>query len=65
MPVELSPTSEAATLRRFQVTHELVLAAVLAVEIVVFSAIGTNFLTWATRSRSRAVLSKWDCWPWR
>ena len=47
MPVELSPTSEAATLRRFQVTHELVLAAVLAVEIVVFSAIGTNFLTWA------------------
>jgi rhamnose transport system permease protein len=47
MPAELSPTSEAATSRRFQVTHELVLAAVLATEIIVFSAIGTNFLTWA------------------
>ena len=45
MPSELSPTSEAATLRRFEVTHELVLAAVLCAEIVVFSAIGTNFLT--------------------
>jgi rhamnose transport system substrate-binding protein len=47
MPHEVSPTSEAATLRRFHVTHELVLAAVLCAEIVVFGAIGTNFLTWA------------------
>jgi rhamnose transport system substrate-binding protein len=47
MPHELSPTSEAAALRRFEVTHELVLAAVLCAEIVVFSAIGTNFFTWA------------------
>src|SRR5262245_52108658 len=43
----LSPSSEAATQRRFEVTHELVLAAVLAFEIVVFGAIGTNFLSWA------------------
>jgi rhamnose transport system permease protein len=47
MQAQLSPTSEAAALRRFQVTHELVLAAVLALEIVVFSAIGTNFLSWS------------------
>lgn len=45
MPEQLSPTSEAAASRRFQVTHELVLAAILAAEIVVFSAIGKNFLT--------------------
>jgi ribose/xylose/arabinose/galactoside ABC-type transport system permease subunit/ABC-type sugar transport system substrate-binding protein len=47
MSAQLSPTSEAATLRRFEVTHELVLAAVLAFEIAVFSAIGTNFWSWA------------------
>jgi rhamnose transport system permease protein len=45
MSAELSPTSEAAALRRAHVSHELVLAAVLVAETVVFSAIGTNFLT--------------------
>src|SRR5262245_15425881 len=47
MAHELLPTSEAAALRRFEVTHEIVLAAVLCAEIIVFSAIGTNFFTWA------------------
>jgi rhamnose transport system permease protein len=45
MSAELSPTSEAAALRRAHVSHELVLAAMLVAETVVFSAIGTNFLT--------------------
>jgi rhamnose transport system permease protein len=47
MSAQFSPTSEAATQRRFEVTYELALVAVLAFEIVVFGAIGTNFLTWA------------------
>jgi rhamnose transport system substrate-binding protein len=40
------PTTESALERRFQLTHELVLASVLVLEIAVFSAIGKNFLTW-------------------
>jgi len=39
------PTTESALERRFLLTHELVLASVLVLEIAVFSAIGTNFLT--------------------
>jgi len=41
-----SPDSEAAIGRRFAITHEVVLATVLVVEIAVFAAIGRNFLTW-------------------
>lgn len=46
MPAQPSPSSEAASSRRFEVTHELVLASVLLAEVVIFSAIGKNFLTW-------------------
>ncbi|HZZ27734.1 MAG TPA: substrate-binding domain-containing protein [Pirellulales bacterium] len=50
MASELSPPngaiSEAALNRRFRITHEIVLAAVLAAEIAIFCAIGTNFMTW-------------------
>ncbi len=42
-----SPDSEAAIGRRFAITHEVVLATVLVVEIAVFAAIGRNFLTWS------------------
>ena len=42
-----SPDSEAAVGRRFAITHEVVLATVLVVEIAVFAAIGRNFLTWS------------------
>jgi rhamnose transport system substrate-binding protein len=41
-----SPLSEAAVDRRFAITHEVVLATVLAVEIAVFAAIGRNFWSW-------------------
>jgi rhamnose transport system substrate-binding protein len=41
-----SAASEAAVNRRLRVTHEVVLAAVLTAEIVVFCAIGANFMSW-------------------
>ncbi|HEY2882660.1 MAG TPA: substrate-binding domain-containing protein, partial [Pirellulales bacterium] len=41
-----SPDSEAAVDRRFAITHEVILATVLVVEIAVFAAIGRNFWTW-------------------
>ncbi len=38
--------SEAAVGRRLLITHEIVLAVVLAVEVALFCAIGTNFMSW-------------------
>jgi hypothetical protein len=61
MTAELLPTSEAAASRRFQVTHELVLAAVLAVEVVVFAALGTNFLTRDIPGRGTETRRKTSC----
>ncbi|HEY2881108.1 MAG TPA: hypothetical protein VGJ15_01715, partial [Pirellulales bacterium] len=37
--------SEATLERRFRLTHEVVLATVLIIEIAVFCAIGKNFMT--------------------
>jgi ribose/xylose/arabinose/galactoside ABC-type transport system permease subunit/ABC-type sugar transport system substrate-binding protein len=41
----LSLPSEVAARRRFQITHEIVLGAVLAIEIAAFSLTGTNFFS--------------------
>jgi rhamnose transport system substrate-binding protein len=45
MPAPRSPQGEAEAEQRFRVSHELVLAAVLVAELVIFSIFGTNFLT--------------------
>src|SRR3954469_18504643 len=45
MASDLSPPSEIARERRFQITHEVVLATVLVAEIAVFCATGTNFMS--------------------
>ncbi len=45
MASELSPPSEIARERRFQVTHEIVLATVLVAEIAIFCATGKNFMS--------------------
>lgn len=38
--------SEASIQKRFEITHEWVLSAILFGELAVFSVIGTNFFTW-------------------
>ncbi len=45
MASEPLPPSEITQERRFQITHEIVLATVLVAEIAVFCATGTNFMS--------------------